>query len=35
MMQSFGENAYASSPQWYVDGDNRHGESSLAKTQFF
>lgn len=29
------ENAYASSPQWYVDGDNKNGESKKAKSSFF
>ncbi len=29
------ENAYASSPQWYVDGDNKNGESKLAGKSFF
>lgn len=29
------ENAYASSPQWYVDGDNKNGESKKAKSAFF
>lgn len=29
------ENAYASSPQWYKNGDNSNGESELAKKQFF
>jgi len=28
-------NAYASSPQWYVDGDNKNGESKLANKEFF
>ena len=28
-------NAYASSPQWYVDGDNKNGESKLANKSFF
>ena len=28
-------NAYASSPQWYVDGDNKNGESKLAGKSFF
>lgn len=28
-------NAYASNPQWYVDGDNKNGESSLAGKSFF
>lgn len=27
--------AYASNPQWYVDGDNKNGESNLAGTSFF
>ena len=30
-----GINAYASSPQWYKDGDNTNGESALAATSFF
>lgn len=30
-----GKNAYGSSPQWYVDGDNANGESELANTEFF
>ena len=30
-----GKNAYASNPQWYKDGDNKNGESSLANTSFF
>lgn len=29
------ENACASSPQWYVDGDNKNGESKKAKSSFF
>lgn len=29
------ENAYASSPSWYVDGDNKNGESKKAKSAFF
>ena len=29
------EKAYASSPQWYKDGDNSNGESALAGTSFF
>lgn len=29
------ENAYASSPSWYIDGDNKKGESDKAKQQFF
>ncbi len=32
---NIGVNAYASSPQWYKDGDNKNGESKLAKTSFF
>ena len=32
---NIGENAYASSPQWYKDGDNNNGESALAKKSFF
>jgi site-specific DNA-methyltransferase (adenine-specific) len=28
-------NAYASSPQWYIDGDNKNGESNLAGKAFF
>ena len=28
-------NAYASNPQWYIDGDNTKGESRLANTEFF
>lgn len=30
-----GINAYASSPQWYKDGDNKNGESNLAGKVFF
>ena len=30
-----GIDAYASSPQWYKNGDNKKGESSLAGKQFF
>lgn len=30
-----GKNAYASNPAWYVDGDNKNGESELAGKQFF
>lgn len=29
------ENAYASSPSWYVEGDNKNGESKKAKSAFF
>ena len=32
---NLGNNAYASNPQWYVDGDNSNGESELAGKQFF
>lgn len=32
---NLGSNAYASNPQWYVDGDNKNGESKLAGTSFF
>jgi site-specific DNA-methyltransferase (adenine-specific) len=30
-----GINAYGSSPQWYIDGDNKNGESELAGKSFF
>ena len=30
-----GNKAYGSSPQWYIDGDNKNGESELAGKQFF
>ncbi len=30
-----GKNAYGSSPEWYVDGDNKNGESKLANKEFF
>lgn len=32
---NLGNNAYASNPCWYVDGDNTNGESELAGKQFF
>ncbi len=32
---NLGNNAYASNPQWYKDGDNRNGESELAGQAFF
>ena len=32
---NIGVNAYASSPQWYKDGDNSNGESNLAGKNFF
>lgn len=30
-----GKNAYASNPSWYVDGDNKNGESDKAAREFF
>ena len=30
-----GANAYGSNPQWYVNGDNKNGESNLANSAFF
>jgi len=32
---NLGNNAYASNPSWYKDGDNKQGESELAGTNFF
>ncbi|MGP1416100.1 MAG: DNA-methyltransferase [Treponema sp.] len=32
---NIGNNAYGSNPSWYVDGDNKNGESELAGKQFF
>lgn len=32
---NLGNNAYASNPSWYVDGDNKNGESKLAGKEFF
>jgi len=32
---NLGANAYASNPSWYIDGDNKNGESKLAGTSFF
>ncbi len=32
---NIGNNAYGSNPVWYIDGDNRNGESSFAKKSFF
>jgi site-specific DNA-methyltransferase (adenine-specific) len=32
---NLGNNAYASNPQWYVDGDNKNGESKFANSSFF
>lgn len=32
---NLGNNAYASNPMWYKDGDNKNGESELAGKEFF
>jgi len=32
---NLGNNAYASNPAWYVDGDNKQGESDKANKEFF
>ncbi len=32
---NLGANAYGSSPLWYIDGNNKNGESNLAGKQFF
>ena len=32
---NLGNNAYASNPAWYIDGDNKNGESALAGKEFF
>lgn len=32
---NIGINAYASNPSWYIGGDNKKGESKLAKKEFF
>lgn len=32
---NLGNNAYASNPAWYKDGDNKNGESELANKTFF
>ena len=32
---NLGNNAYASNPMWYVDGDNKNGESKKAGKAFF
>lgn len=32
---NLGNNAYASNPQWYEDGNNKNGESKLAGKSFF
>lgn len=32
---NLGDMAYGSNPQWYIDGDNKNGESDKAKSTFF
>ena len=32
---NLGNNAYASSPEWYIKGDNKNGESKKANSSFF
>lgn len=32
---NIGSDAYGSNPSWYVGGDNKNGESKLAKSSFF
>lgn len=32
---NLGNNAYASNPMWYIDGDNKNGESKKAGKSFF
>lgn len=32
---NLGANAYASNTSWYVNGDNKNGESSKARKSFF
>jgi site-specific DNA-methyltransferase (adenine-specific) len=32
---NIGKDAYGSNPAWYIGGDNKNGESELAKTEFF
>lgn len=32
---NIGVNAYGSNPSWYVDGDNKNGESEKAGAEFF
>lgn len=32
---NIGINAYGSNPSWYIDGDNKNGESELAGKEFF
>lgn len=32
---NIGKNAYGSNPSWYIDGDNKNGESDKAGKGFF
>ena len=32
---NLGNKAYASNPSWYIDGDNKNGESKFAGKSFF
>lgn len=32
---NIGKNAYGSNPEWYINGDNKNGESAKAKKAFF
>ena len=32
---NIGKNAYGSNPSWYINGDNKNGESALAGKEFF
>lgn len=32
---NIGKNAYGSNPMWYINGDNKNGESELAGKEFF
>ena len=32
---NIGKNAYGSNPSWYIDGDNKNGESEKARKTFF
>ncbi len=32
---NIGKDAYGSNPMWYIDGDNKNGESNLAGKEFF
>lgn len=32
---NIGSDAYGSNPMWYIDGDNKNGESNLAGKEFF